>query len=582
MRRIKKSIGSANRAFWPTNRPSLIIDTLSWAISTPIAVLIRFDGEWRSSGNLSILVFILIGISLNIAFSLILKINSKRQSFSSIEQLVYMFIASSATAIILLLIRITLEFPNLPRSVPILASIIALVVQIGFRTLPNKEIRNNELQNPNLQKILIFGAGKIGYQLAEQLLDYRDIYKLIGFVDDNSKKLGSKILGTKVIGSGNDLQRIFDFFKPDILIVAIANLDNHRLEQLKELATKFDVEMRIIPSEDRIISGFVQLSDIESLDEKDILGRPQVLQENPNVAQLLSNRKVLVTGAAGSIGSEIVRQLHRYGAKKVYLFDRDENGLLRTKLGLDSKSDLSEDDVILGDIRDFEHVNQIISSIKPDIIFHAAALKHVSTLERFPREALKTNFEGTKNVWKAALQNGVPYFVNISSDKAAEPLTELGRSKLLAERIIASTPLEKGIEKYLSVRFGNVIGSNGSFVEIFGRQIERGGPVTVRDPEVTRYFMTVREAVHLVLESLIVGEHQETLILDMGYPVKILEVAKQMIRASGQNIEIIFTGLRPGEKLHERLFSESEKVEFKSHPKIMHTKVSPLSNSESQ
>jgi dTDP-glucose 4,6-dehydratase len=207
-------------------------------------------------------------------------------------------------------------------------------------------------------------------------------------------------------------------------------------------------------------------------------------------------------------------------------------------------------------------------------------LKHVSTLERFPEESIKTNFQGTKNVWKSAMRYSVPYFVNISSDKAADPVTQLGKSKLLAERIIASTPNSPQVKKYLSVRFGNVIGSNGSFVEIFRRQIERGGPVTVRSPEVTRFFMTVKEAVHLVLEALDVGNHGETLILDMGKPVKILDVANQMIRASGQNIEIEFTGLRPGEKLHERLFGPNEVVEFRNHPKIMHTKVTPLKESE--
>jgi dTDP-glucose 4,6-dehydratase len=562
------------------HRIGLLIDVLTWVLATPIAVLIRFDGEWKPSGLGSILALTFLGIILNLLFSILLRINFRNKSLGTLDQLILMFVSTSSTAIFLLLIRVTLEYPNLPRSIPILASILSLLFQIGFRAIPSQTNKNNQFQNPNLQRVLIYGAGKIGHQIAEQLLEYREIYKVIGFIDDNPKKIGTKIFGDKVLGNLDELGKVTSFFKPNLLIVAISNISGAKLSILRAEAQKQKIEVRIIPNQDKIISGLVQLSEIEPLDNEDLLGRPQVVQENTKVAELLKSSTVLVTGAAGSIGSEIVKQLHQLGTKQVYLLDRDENGLLRVKLDLDSKSDLNEKDVILGDIRDVEHLNYVFQELKPDIVFHAAALKHVSTLERFPEESIKTNFQGTKNVWKSAMRYSVPYFVNISSDKAADPVTQLGKSKLLAERIIASTPNSPQVKKYLSVRFGNVIGSNGSFVEIFRRQIERGGPVTVRSPEVTRFFMTVKEAVHLVLEALDVGNHGETLILDMGKPVKILDVANQMIRASGQNIEIEFTGLRPGEKLHERLFGPNEVVEFRNHPKIMHTKVTPLKESE--
>jgi FlaA1/EpsC-like NDP-sugar epimerase len=572
----RKRVSLISTGAWQRNLSGIFIDIFSWVIATPIAVLIRFDGEWKLSDKGDILFFILFGTALNLLFALILRFNWRSEKFSSIEQLILMFFATASTALVLLLVRIIIEYPSLPRSIPILSAIIALLIQIGARIVPSKGIRNTQLQNPNLQKVIIYGAGRIGYQLAEQLLDYRDIYTLIGFIDDDYKKSGSKILGDKVIGSVSDLPKIFNFFKPAILIIAISNLEPDKLEHIRQVCSEYKVEVRIVPSEDEIISGIVQLSDVESLDEEEILGRPQALKENPVVVKLLENSRVLVTGAAGSIGSEIVRQLHKYKTGEVFLLDRDENGLLRIKLDLNPKSDLTDRDVILGDIRDEKHMNEIMQKIRPDIVFHAAALKHVSTLERFPDEAIKTNVEGTKNIWKAALSCNVPFFVNISSDKAADPATQLGKSKLYAERIIASTPDQKGIKKYLSVRFGNVIGSNGSFVEIFRRQIEKGGPLTVRNPDVTRYFMTVKEAVHLVFESLVVGNNKETLILDMGKPIKILDVAHQMIRASGQKIEILFTGLRPGEKLHETLYAESENVQIRNHPKIMHTSVKPL------
>lgn len=576
MRNLNKLAFVTSRGAWRLKSFGILIDMSSWLLATPLALLIRFDGEWNSSSALDILVLIILGVSFNLMFYLLFQISWKYEKISSVEQLVLMFIAASGTAFLLLLIRIVYEYPNLPRSIPILAAIIALLIQIGVRTLPNKGIRNTQLQNPNLQKIIILGAGRIGYQLAEQLLEYRDLYKLIGFIDDDYKKSGLKILGKKVIGTIDDLAKIFNFFKPDILIIAISGLESEKVERVRQISVESSVEVRIVPSEDEIISGVVQLSDVGSLNEEEILGRPLALQENPIVRNLLKNARVLVTGAAGSIGSEIVRQLHKFQTEQVFLFDRDENGLLRTKLGLNPKSDLIDSDVILGDVRDYEHLFNIMQKIKPDFVFHAAALKHVSTLERFPDEATKTNVDGTRNVWRAALNSNVPFFVNISSDKAADPSTQLGKSKLFAERIIASTPDSVGVKKYVSVRFGNVIGSNGSFVEIFRHQIEKGGPLTVRDPEVTRFFMTVKEAVHLVLEALVVGDNKETLILDMGKPVRILDVAQQMIRASGQKIEIVFTGLRPGEKLHESLYSESEKVQIKSHPKIMHTSVEPL------
>jgi dTDP-glucose 4,6-dehydratase len=541
------------------HRTGLLIDAFAWIIATPIAVLIRFDGEWNSTKFTDILFFTLMGILINLFFSILLRINFGNRNHGTVEQLLLMFISTSITATTLLLIRITLEYPSLPRLIPILTSILALLIQIGFRAIPNQTNKNNQFQNPNLQRVLIYGAGKIGHQIAEQLLEYRDVYKVIGFIDDNPKKIGTKVLGDKVLGSLKDLSKISSFFRPNLFIIAITNISSENLQLLKVEAQK---------------------QNIEPLENEDLLGRPQILRENANVSKLLKSSTVLVTGAAGSIGSEIVKQLHQLNAREVYLLDRDENGLLRVKLDLDSKSDLSDSDVILCDIRDVDQLNEVFEAIKPDIVFHAAALKHVSTLERFPNEAHKTNVEGTKNVWHCALRFSVPYFVNISSDKAANPITQLGKSKLWAERIVASTPSSKEYKKYVSVRFGNVIGSNGSFVEIFRRQIERGGPVTVRNPEVTRFFMTVKEAVHLVLESLDVGAHGETLILDMGKPIKILDVANQMIQASGQNIEVIYTGLRPGEKLHEILYGPSEIIEYRSHPKIMHTRVSPLKERE--
>ena len=257
------------------------------------------------------------------------------------------------------------------------------------------------------------------------------------------------------------------------------------------------------------------------------------------------------------------------------MLDRDESALHAVQLSIDGRGLLDSDDLILADIRDSERMLEVMEKVRPDIVFHAAALKHLPLLERFPDEAHKTNVLGTQNVLNACLTVGVNVFVNISTDKAADPGCTLGRTKLMTERMTAGIAPVNG-ERFMSVRFGNVLGSRGSVLTAFRHQIAHGGPVTVTDPEVTRYFMTIPEAVHLVLQATVIGEHAETLILDMGDPVKIKDVARQMIEKSGREIKIIYTGLRPGEKPSEVLFGREENAVSKFHPLIFHTRVEPL------
>jgi dTDP-glucose 4,6-dehydratase len=247
---------------------------------------------------------------------------------------------------------------------------------------------------------------------------------------------------------------------------------------------------------------------------------------------------------------------------------------------LDGTGTLTNNGLVLGDIRDADRINEIFEQVSPEIVFHAAALKHLTTLERFPEEAHKTNVLGTRNVLNAARKVSVDTFINISTDKAADPSSALGKSKLVTEKLTAGVQIQG--KRYISVRFGNVIGSNGSFIHTFRHQIKNGGPVTVTHPDVTRFFMTVSEAVHLVLQSAIIGESGETLILDMGHPVSIDSIARHMIEVSGRKIDIEYTGLREGEKLHEVLISQNEKTEVKAHPFILHTKVTPFSELENR
>jgi dTDP-glucose 4,6-dehydratase len=354
--------------------------------------------------------------------------------------------------------------------------------------------------------------------------------------------------------------------------VAIAGIGSKQLLEIDRRCKALNVTLRVIPTTSEIIGGAIKLGDISDVTEEDLLGRRQIHTDEAGILEMLKGKRILITGAGGSIGSELARQVHRYQPEFVGILDRDESAIHATQLSIDGQGLLDSDTLILADIRDRDWIRKIMKSIKPDIVFHAAALKHLPLLERYPDEGHKTNVIGTQNILEAAQECNVHVFINISTDKAADPSCVLGRTKLMTEQMTASVQSSNG-DRYLSVRFGNVLGSRGSVLTAFRHQIANGGPVTVTDPEVTRYFMTIPEAVHLVLQAAVIGEHTETLILDMGEPIKIDDVAKHMIEKSGRDISIVYTGLRPGEKSAEVLFATTEVAVTKSHPLIFHTTV---------
>jgi FlaA1/EpsC-like NDP-sugar epimerase len=327
------------------------------------------------------------------------------------------------------------------------------------------------------------------------------------------------------------------------------------------------------------VAGAVKLGDISQVTEEDLLGRRPIDTDEGGIGQMLFGRRVLITGAGGSIGSELARQVHRYEPAYLGLLDRDESALHTVQMSIHGKAMLDSDDIILADIRDPQRLQAVMEHVRPDVVFHAAALKHMPLLERTPDEAFKTNILGTRNVLEAAHEAGVKVFINISTDKAADPENVLGYSKKVTERLTAGMSAPAG-GRYLSVRFGNVLGSRGSVLTAFRAQIASGGPVTVTDPEVTRFFMTIPEACHLVLQAATIGDDSETLILDMGTPVRIDDVARHMIEQSGRDIKVVYTGLRPGEKLHEVLIGDDENGERPKHPLVTHVRVKPLDAEE--
>jgi dTDP-glucose 4,6-dehydratase len=554
------------------------LDSLAWLVAAWVSTLLRFDGQLPQGMNTQILRFAFLAIIVSIATGISFSTYAGKYRNASFEEFLVIAFATTICGVILFSVRIILGGPGVPRSVPIVATVLALILMLALRVLANPRSMRLFKKSSIGEPTLIYGAGIAGRQLAEQMLLQSDQYNPIGFLDNDPSISNLRIFGRPIFGSIDQLEKIVRAQSPTILIVAISGIESVSLLDLERRCRSLGIKLRIIPTAHEIVSGAVRLSDIEDISEEDLLGRRPVSSDESKISEFIRGKRVLITGAGGSIGSEIARQIHRFAPSSLIMVDRDETALLNLQLSIDGTGLLTDDGLILGDVRDRARLEEIFASTRPEIVFHAAALKHLTTLERFPEEAHKTNVVGTKNVLEVAVKFEVGTFVNISTDKAADPSSALGNSKLITERLTSAIVGEG--KKYISVRFGNVIGSNGSFIHTFRHQIRHGGPVTVTHPDVTRFFMTVSEAVHLVLQSAILGRNGETLILDMGQPVSIDAIAKHMIEASGRKIALKYTGLRDGEKLHETLVSPSERIEIREHPFIMHTRVEPLINLE--
>ncbi len=400
----------------------------------------------------------------------------------------------------------------------------------------------------------------------------------IGFIDDDPGKKNLRLRGVPVLGNRDRLLTVAQRSGVEMLVVAAPSISSSDLRDLSARALAADIAIRIVPPVTELIDGHVSADDVRPLTEADLLGRHQIDTDIDAIADYVNGRRVLVTGAGGSIGSELCRQLHRFGPEALIMVDRDESALHSVQMAIEGRALLDSELLVVADIRDRGRMREVFDKHRPNVVFHTAALKHLPLLEMYPAEAVKTNVYGTLNVLEAAAGTGVDRFVNISTDKAADPTSVLGYTKRIAEQLTSwFAAREDGA--FLSVRFGNVLGSRGSVLGAFERQIADGGPVTVTHPEVTRYFMTVTEAVQLVIQAGAVGLDGEALVLDMGDPVKIVDVAKRLVAQSDRPTEIVFTGLRPGEKMHEVLLGQSEVDDRHAHPLISHCRVpaqSPL------
>jgi FlaA1/EpsC-like NDP-sugar epimerase len=424
-------------------------------------------------------------------------------------------------------------------------------------------------------KVIVFGAGEAGTQLVHSLLTHPDAeYRPVAILDDDPNKRRLRIFGVPVVGDRTAMQQAAAGTGATVLVIARAS--GRAIRDLTAQAERCGLVPKVVPSVTELLSGVERIEGVRDPRISDLLGRMPVQTDVASVAGHFAGKRILVTGAGGSIGSELCRRLHRFNPGELIMLDRDESALHAVQVNLHGRALLDSDGSVLADIRDQRRIRQVFEEFRPQIVFHAAALKHLPLLERYPAEALKTNVWGTCTVLEAAAACGVESFVNISTDKAADPVSMLGYSKRAVERLTAQMA-SWAVGTYLSVRFGNVLGSRGSVLTALSAQVAAGGPVTVTHPEVTRYFMTADEAVQLVLQAAVIGRDGEVLVLDMGEQIRIADLVRRLVATVPRQVDIVYTGLRPGEKLTEDLLGEGERGERPHHPLIRHVPVAPLS-----
>ncbi len=504
--------------------------------------------------------------------------------------------AALASGGILLALRFLLNFTTyniwqIPISVITIDTILGFGGLLGLRVLRRFLYELGERKPGEHRRVLkkkralLAGAGRTGATLVREIAGRGDSeLEIWGFVDDDARLKGGLVSGFKVLGPTDDLPRFIDEIGVEEVVITLDNASGKEIRRIVDLCSALGVKTQIVPSLDEFARGKVAISRLRDVQIDDILGREQVILDSANLAGLLSEKTVLVTGAGGSIGSELVRQIANFTPKSLLLLERAEYAMFEITSEL-SEIELQQTNIVplIADVCDLDRVRQIFSDYRPDVVFHAAAHKHVSLMEGNVAEAVKNNAIATSDLGRLAGESGVTHFVLISTDKAVNPTSVMGASKRLGE--IAVQDLNRRYDtKFVAVRFGNVLGSAGSVVPIFKKQIRKGGPVKVTDAEMTRYFMTIPEASQLVLQAAALGSGGEIFVLDMGEPVKILDLAKDMIRLSGlipfEDIDIVFTGVRQGEKLFEELEMTGEDLERTRHPKIFIGKIATFSTEE--
>lgn len=555
-------------------------DMAAWAAAALALVLTRYSLDLSDAQFRLVLVYAGAAMAAQFGLGYVSKLYRGRHSVASFEEATMLAIIVAAIGLVLAVLFAIWGPESYPRvmtfTVPFAALVLMAAGRFVFRAV-TRAVR----PDVDREQVIVYGAGNAGEQFSRLILGDPDApFEIVGFIDDDPGKRNLHLSGAKVLGGRSRLVTEAQERGVGTVVLAIPTASRELKREISALADDAGLRVLMMPSTRDIVSGRASVTNLHELDVTDLLGRAQIQTNLGEIADYLSGKVVLVTGAGGSIGSELARQVHRFGPEELVMLDRDESGLHGTQLSIFNQGLLDTPNMVLCDIRDVEALDKVFADHRPDVIFHAAALKHLPLLEQFPYEAYKSNVLGTLNVLAAAAATGVETVVNISTDKAADPTCMLGYSKRVAERLTAGYAVNHP-GRYVSVRFGNVLGSRGSVVHAFTAQIERGGPVTVTHPDVERYFMLIPEACQLVLEAAAAAKGRgEVMVLDMGRPQKIIDVAKALIRMSGRpDIRIDFTGLRPGEKLTEDLVADAETLTPTKNPLVTSASVAAMDES---
>jgi FlaA1/EpsC-like NDP-sugar epimerase len=562
-------------------------DATAVLIANALALALRFDFKWSSIAEPAFrsIELLLIDLILTPVVFYVMGLYQSHWKYASLDDLLRLTRAVAFRTAGLIILFYALGFVGLSRAVVIINTVLLLLFTGALRLAPrfHFEFFSSRRRNTG-HRTLIVGAGDTGELLLRELKQSPHLeYNPVGFIDDDVEKLGIKIHGVPVLGDTRSLEKTIEDYGAREVIIALPGASKDIMREVFDTCRRTGARFRTVPTRGELQRGAARVSQIRLVALEDLLGREVINLDNQMLRMSLSGKVVLVTGAAGSIGSELARQIASYEPACLIVLDRNENNLFYLEAELREGNPDLRLVAAVGDVLDQKGLTRLLQEHRPRVVFHAAAYKHVPLMESNAGEAIKNNIVATRILSQAAIDAGVERFIYISTDKAVRPTSVMGATKRLGERLVKSLATEA--TRFIAVRFGNVLGSDGSVIPTFRKQIAAGGPVTVTDPETTRYFMTIPEAVQLVLAAGAMGEGNETFLLQMGQPVRIVDMARNMIELSGlkpdEDIRITFTGLRPGEKLHEELKNESEEAVPTSNDKIMVlTGVEPLSRGE--
>jgi FlaA1/EpsC-like NDP-sugar epimerase len=578
------------------NRHLFVVDVLIFSITPLLSLILRFDGNLNLEFYIeSLLVATGLFLVVKVAVFWSLGFYRRYWRYASIEELVYVGVLTTAAVIIQTILFSVLQHflpfavNNLPQSLPFIDGLLTCVLigalRFSFRVTERLQQRRASFDLE--ERVIVVGAGNAGVSLVQEMQRNSHLgLRPVAFIDDDPQKLNTRIRGVPVVGTRTAIPNTAKSLYVRKAIIAMPSVGGQVIRDVVDICKNANIQTSTVPGLNEILNGRVRVESIRDVRIEDLLRREPVQTETERVFNFIKGKKVLITGAGGSIGSELCRQILKYRPSEMILVGHGENSIFNIQQELEQVIQVLKEEgqalrhsprilTFIADIRFRERLQHAFERWQPDVIFHAAAHKHVPLMEVNPAEAITNNVVGTRNLVELALKYNVNHFVMISTDKAVNPTNVMGASKRVAEMLVLQAAKQSG-KSYVAVRFGNVLGSRGSVVPTFKKQIAAGGPITVTHPDICRYFMTIPEAVQLVLQAAVLGRGGEVLMLNMGQPVKIVDLAEELIRLSGyevkKDIDIVFTGLRPGEKLFEELFIEGEEYDPTEHEKLFMVK----------